>query len=74
MNRDFEDLIREFNANDGVAFTEAWPERLKTHFGEQPVSVLSRHHLIQNKRPAGRTQDLADVERLQDTREDAPHG
>ena len=28
------------------------------------LAVLSREHLIKNKRAAGRTQDLADVERL----------
>jgi hypothetical protein len=34
--------------------------------GDVPVSVLSRHHLIVNKRTAGRLQDLADVERLEE--------
>ena len=52
-------------AIDGVEFSEAWPARLLTRFADQPAAVLSREHLIQNKRAAGRTQDLADVERLE---------
>ena len=50
---------------DGVEFNEAWSARIATHFGSQPVCVLSRQHLIQNKRAAGRFQDLADLERLE---------
>jgi hypothetical protein len=50
---------------DGVAFDEAWPARVLTKFAHQPVGVLSRRHLIQNKRATGRTQDLADLERLE---------
>ena len=36
-------------------------------FADLTVSVLSKEHTIQNKRAAGRTQDLADVERLEGT-------
>jgi len=50
---------------DGVSFEDAWPERVQTTFGDQPVAVLSRRHLIQNKRSAGRAQDLADVDWLE---------
>lgn len=49
---------------DGVTFEEAWPARLQTTFTGEPVGVLSRQHLIQNKLAAGRPQDLADVEYL----------
>jgi len=49
---------------DGVDFAEAWPARFITKFDDQPIGVLSREHLIKNKRATGRTQDLADVERL----------
>lgn len=56
------DVINEI---DGVVFSDAWPARVRTQYGDQPVSVLSRQHLIQNKRAAGRTQDLADLERLE---------
>jgi len=49
----------------GVEFEEAWPERMETRFADQPAAVLSRNHLIQNKRASGRTQDLADVQWLE---------
>ena len=56
--------IDVLTAIDGVDFAEAWPSRMITKFADQPIAVLSREHLITNKRAAGRTQDLADVERL----------
>ena len=52
-------------AIDGVAFDEAWEERVRTRFGGVEVGVLSRNHLIRNKRASGRLQDLADVEWLE---------
>jgi len=52
-------------AIDGVAFEAAWQDRVHTRFMGQPVAVLSKAHLIQNKRAAGRLQDLADVEWLE---------
>lgn len=51
---------------DGVEFEEAWHARLSTRFADQPASVLSRRHLIRNKKAAGRLQDLADVEKLEE--------
>lgn len=57
--------IDVLTAIDGVEFSEAWSSRLVSKFGDQTVAVLSKLHLIQNKRAAGRTQDLADVERLE---------
>lgn len=57
--------IDVLTAIDGVSFEEAWPARMPTSFADVPVSVLSRQHMIQNKRAAGRMQDLADVERLE---------
>lgn len=51
---------------DGVRFSEAWNEKFDTKFAGIPVAVLSRRLLIQNKRASGRTQDLADIERLED--------
>jgi hypothetical protein len=56
--------IDVLTAIDGVDFAEAWPSRLVTQFAEQPIAVLSKEHLIKNKLAVGRTQDLADVERL----------
>jgi hypothetical protein len=50
---------------DGVDFGEAWPDRVEATFGDQRVSVLARHHLIQNKKAAGRDQDLLDVKWLE---------
>ncbi len=56
------DVITEI---DGVVFSEAWPHRMESKFFGIPVHVLSKPHLIQNKRASGRTQDLADLERLE---------
>ncbi len=50
---------------DGVEFSEAWPDRLETSFGGVPAFVLSRHHLIANKKTSARLQDLADVQHLE---------
>ena len=52
---------------DGVEFEEAWPDRLETLFGGVPAFVLSRHHLIRNKKTSARLQDLADVQQLEAT-------
>ena len=56
--------IDVLTAIDGVTFDEAWPARMPTTFADVPVGVLSRPHIIRNKRAAGRLQDLADVEHL----------
>jgi hypothetical protein len=55
------DLI---TAIDGVLFEDAWPDRMEAVFGTMKVPVISRLHLIANKRASGRLQDLADIERL----------
>jgi hypothetical protein len=52
-------------AIDGVIFTEAWPDRTETNYGDQTVPVIGRRHLIQNKRASGRPQDLLDLEILE---------
>jgi hypothetical protein len=52
------DIITSITA---VEFDEAWPARLQTIFDGEPVGVLSRQHLIQNKSATGRPQDVADV-------------
>ena len=56
-------------AIDGVEFAEAWPDRLAIEFGGVPAFVISRQHLITNKRTSARLQDLADVEQLQQTKD-----
>jgi hypothetical protein len=55
---------------DGVDFSAAWKDRISVGFGGEPVAVLSRQHLIANKRATGRLQDLADIERLESGREE----
>lgn len=45
----------------GVEFDEAWAGRFEATFAGEPVGVLSREHLIQNKSATGRPQDIADV-------------
>lgn len=50
---------------DGVKFSDAWSSRIQTKFANQPVGVLSVEHMIRNKRAAGRAQDLADLEWLE---------
>ena len=44
---------------DGVEFADAWPDRVETSFGGVPTFVISRGHLITNKRTSARLQDLA---------------
>ncbi|HEU4507552.1 MAG TPA: DUF6036 family nucleotidyltransferase [Pyrinomonadaceae bacterium] len=56
---------------DGVEFAEAWPDRFETMFGGVPAFVISRHHLITNKKSAARLQDLADVQQLEATQGDS---
>jgi DNA/RNA-binding domain of Phe-tRNA-synthetase-like protein len=57
--------IDVITAIDGVDFEDAWRERFATRFGGEPVFVLSRRHLIANKKAVGRLQDLADIEELE---------
>lgn len=56
--------IDVITAIEGVEFAEAWPDRLEIEFGEVPAFVISRHHLVTNKRTSARLQDLADIEQL----------
>lgn len=57
--------IDVITAIDGVGFEEAWPERVQAQLDGLSVPVLSRRHLIVNKKASGRLQDLADVEQLE---------
>lgn len=45
----------------GVQFDEAWAERETVMVEGLTLGVLSRRHLIANKKAAGRPKDLADV-------------
>ena len=62
------DIITEI---DGVHFEDAWPARFQTSVGGVPTFVISREHLITNKKTAARLQDLADVEKLEATQNQA---
>ena len=46
---------------DGVAFADAWPNRVESVYGEQRIWVIGRADLVTNKRAAGRPQDLLDL-------------
>jgi len=48
----------------GVSFDECWAGRVAANLGGVDVGVIGRADLIKNKRAAGRTKDLADVEAL----------
>jgi hypothetical protein len=50
---------------DGVDFAEAWPERVEITVEKLMIAVISRRHLIQNKRAVGRPQDEADIDHLE---------
>ncbi|HSM92248.1 MAG TPA: nucleotidyl transferase AbiEii/AbiGii toxin family protein [Anaeromyxobacteraceae bacterium] len=50
---------------DGVTFGEAWPSRLATEYGGQPLPVIGRAHLVANKRASARPQDLVDADALE---------
>jgi hypothetical protein len=54
---------------DGVTFDEAWPNRKQVEIEGLSIGVLSREHLLRNKRAAGRPKDLADVSWLEVTEE-----
>lgn len=48
----------------GVGWDQAWASREQGVYGGVPISFIGREALIANKRAAGRTKDLADVEAL----------
>lgn len=50
---------------DGVSFDDAWADRVECVVDSVPFRILSRRHLIANKRATGRPQDLADLVRLE---------
>jgi hypothetical protein len=51
-------------AIDGVTFSEAWPRRFESVYGDQRVHFISKADLIANKKASGRSQDLLDLESL----------
>jgi hypothetical protein len=49
----------------GVDFEQAWQARVTASLDGLQAYILSREHLIANKRALGRKRDLADLERLE---------
>ncbi len=49
---------------DGVEFESAWENRTSADFRGVPVYFIGKEDLIDNKKLAGRHQDLADIESL----------
>jgi len=50
---------------DGVEFDQAWPHRIEAELEGLRVPVISREHLVRNKRASGRPKDLADASWLE---------
>lgn len=50
---------------DGVTFDDAWERRFEVELAGRRAPFISRDDLVDNKRAAGRPQDLADVARLE---------
>lgn len=49
----------------GCTFAEAWATKITDSYGSEPVYFLGYDELVQSKQAAGRSQDLADLEKLQ---------
>ena len=52
-------------AISGVEFSEAWNDRIDADIDDLRIPVISRDHLLQNKRATGRAKDLVDVGKLE---------
>ncbi|HEX8244018.1 MAG TPA: hypothetical protein VF541_10995, partial [Longimicrobium sp.] len=52
---------------DGVSFDEAWNERENHEMFGVTVPVISRRHLLINKKATGRPKDLMDAAWLEGT-------
>jgi hypothetical protein len=55
------DILTELT---GLSFADAWPERVRSRFGDVDVDFIGREAFIRNKRATGRTRDLGDIEGL----------
>ena len=51
----------------GLEFDEAWPNRVISEVDGLPIAFAGRGDLIKMKRAAGRTSDLVDIERLEES-------
>ena len=54
-----------FTAVEGVQFEDAWQDRVEVDIEGLRIPVISRSHLIANKRTVGRPQDLLDADLLE---------
>lgn len=52
----------------GVAFEDAWTDRVIQEVDGVKLPFVGRSHFVENKRATGRTKDLADLEELGETR------
>ena len=59
------DILTEIS---GVTYDEAMHDAVTGHLGGAPVRFMGIEAMIRNKRSAGRTKDLADVEALEEIR------
>jgi hypothetical protein len=57
--------IDVLTAVDGLAFDEAWPNRLSTSYGDHAITVIGKADLVRNKRATGRAQDALDADVLE---------
>jgi hypothetical protein len=57
------DILTELT---GVAFADAWRERVRRPFGDIEVDFIGKAAFLRNKRATGRPKDLGDIEGLQD--------
>ena len=55
------------NKADGIDIDDCYPRRTTINVGETEISVISREDLVKNKRASGRSMDIADVEKLENT-------
>ena len=56
--------IRLMSSISGVSWDEAWLGRIESEVGPRRLHFIGRNELVTNKRAAGRSKDLADLEAL----------
>lgn len=56
------DILTELT---GLAFAEAWADRVRRPFGDVDVDFIGRASFIRNKRATGRPKDLVDIDGME---------
>ena len=51
---------------DGITSQEIWDNRVMGKFGKHDVYYIGKDEFIKNKMTVGRTQDIADIEKIKD--------